>query len=233
MARTPKNEEMNINENIVDVEKEQLIKENNELKEQMSQFTGMFEALQKQIQDLQTQNTYVAPIQAQPVQFVESNDIVYVGSNMMGKTELIYDTRSGRGITIYGHKKPIGLTKDRVGLLLENNKFRKFFEKGLLYFVDKEMYQKYSVYTDIVLNDETIIEVLKLSSDNLLRKFVEITNNKTDNAVTHNLLFRIAYLLRNNMVQGFDFRNNLVINDFFGADIGKTISLLELKEKEE
>lgn len=200
--------------------------ENKLLKEQAIKFEEMFASMQKQIEALQKP---VEVTMTEAKTEVEKS-MVYIGSNIMEKTIISTNKDGSSGVTLYGHKKPIGVTFNKMSNLLENDKIRILFEKGLLYFADKKWYETFSVDTKIILNDDSITSLLGSDSNSLVAQLMEITENKTNSTLMHCLLFRIAYLLKNNQVTNFDFNNMQTLKNFFSVDIASIMRLLELKE---
>lgn len=213
---------------VTNMDNEKLLRENLELKEQMNKFTDMFASMQKQIENLQTANNS----QNNVTKIDDSEEMVYFGSNIMGKTELITDYRSGSGITVYGHKPPISTSKQRMLQLLENDKIRRLFEKGLLYFSFDKWYKVFGIHTNFILDDKNIITLLGMTPKDLMNQLREITDNGKNSPVVHTLIFRIAYLLQNNKVPDFKSQNMQTIKEFFGVDVSDTMRLLEMKSME-
>ena len=209
----------------VDEEKEQLAKENAELKDSVAKMQEMMLQMQQTMIGLQSQQ----PAQQSTVR----RENVYVGSNLSGKT-ILSDRKDGEGgLTVFGHKKPVAVTYERISKILERDKIRRLFETGLVYFSEQKWYEVFGIEVKAILNDEFVSEMLNKEVSEIRNELDRLTNKTSDTNVMHALTYRIAYLVKNGIVTTFNYDKSMLFEQYFGVPLDAVMGALVLLADEE
>lgn len=125
---------------------------------------------------------------------------VPIVSYMMGKKRL--PVNKSKEALLNGYKQVTYLSAKEVDDILSKDNIRKRFDEGLLGFQDEVYYDYFGVTCEYPLHDENIIELLKLDDAEMKSKLDEITGNMKKESVLHHLVYRIAWLVKNDKLQG-------------------------------
>ena len=209
----------------VDSEKEKLSKENAELKDSIAKMQEMMLQMQQTMIGLQSQQ----PTQQSAVH----RENVYVGSNINGKT-VLSDRKDGEGgLTVFGYRKPVAVTYERISKILERDKIRRLFENGLMYFSEKKWYDVFGIEVKAILNDEFVSEMLNKEVSEIRTELDRLTNKTSDTNVMHALTYRIAYLVKNGIVTTFNYDKSMLFEQYFGVPLDAVMGALVLLTDEE
>lgn len=239
-AGRPKKVE-DVKETIVDTkvilnnEKEDLIKKNEEQETLISNLTkqnqdsmSALEMLQKQMQEMQ--NAFIK---------MQSNVNVSSSNNTTKSDEKFeMGCRLISGVTIYSPKRevereiPYGETIEvneyEIEMLLKSPFVREFLINNVVYLKNEEDYAKIKIYKHVDMSDENLINmVMKYSSNELVGKFNELTQQKRNDPVIHSLFYRLVELYSNGDIARMTYENRKVIETFFKYDITNAQTLLE------
>lgn len=106
--------------------------------------------------------------------------------------------------------------------------YKKMFEKGVLYFVDPEMYDHFKIRNPIDLSEDVIVEHLLDEDYNEMIKYLkDITNDRRDDMICHTICYNTAMLYQKGKLSDWSYANRTNFESYMKVqvdDVAKTIS---------
>jgi len=150
-------------------------------------------------------------------------DRTNVISYMMGKNNI--PLSGGREISFMGYGQSVSLTINDVSDMLNRSVSRQLFMDGLLGFDDNKWYDYYGLRSSVVLTDENILLILKEDDKGTIEGINRLTNNMKNESVIWHLLFHIAWLYKENKVEGVESGKLMCLNDVFFGRLPEKFSM--------
>jgi len=200
-----------------------LTEENAQLKEKLSEMMKNYEEMQKNMQNMQ--NLLIA---SQAKQVGEANN--KEGSAIVGCRIFNGATLSSQGGDInipIQYREETEIDYSELREVFKNPfGYKTMFRKGTLYFVNDDDYKKFGITKEIDLGDESLCRILGNADANMaVEKVKEITKDKKDFTEMFALIYQIAYLIDNKILDlDYDVRNSL--EKYFEVDFKSLINNL-------
>lgn len=217
-----------MSKNINTMKKEELVKEieskDKEMNELKANFEGQMAEMRNMIQMMLNNNqSNVVSNNSQDAY----EDEILIGH--MGFTPSVTLNSVDGEIEVYCNVAETPVSKEILKSLLRNRQYRSNFEKGVIFFADRENYKKYRVNSRANLSDEYFIEIMNKEKKDIIEYFNKITKNKTDDACMHHLQFRLAYLVK---IKKLEFNMDIMnsFKEYFGVELAYSMRQLEILE---
>jgi len=184
-------------------------------KTEFDRLMGLVADMQKQMQS-QPKNKGVSDVNPM---FDRTNVISY----MMGKNNV--PLSGGREISFLNYGQSVSLTINDVSDMLNRSVSRQLFVDGLLGFDDDKWYDYYGLRSAVVLTDENILEILRKDDEGTVKGINQLTNNMKNETVVWHLLYRIAWLYKENKINGVDSGKLMCLNEHFFGKLPERFSM--------
>lgn len=200
-----------------------LTEENAQLKNQLQEMMANYKEMQANMENMQ--KLLIAAQANQVGTQNNSEGSVTVGCRIFNGATL---SSQGGDVTIpiqYREELPI-----EYGELREIFKnpfgYKTMFRKGTLYFVDDDDYKKFGITREIDLSDDHLKSILEnVSASRAVEEVKRITKDKKDFTEMFALIYQIAYLIDNKILDlDYDVRNSL--EKYFEVDFKTLINNL-------
>lgn len=140
---------------------------------------------------------------------------VEVGCNAIAGITLLSPNNEIEVDIKYG--ETISLAEDDIRSLLKRNSTRKLFVSGIVYFVNEDDYNKFSIKRRQSINSDVIIKVFKTKNVNsLLRFYDNATSRKYDVDVMNILFYKIIDMNINHELGDFPYELRSATEEYFG-----------------
>lgn len=106
-------------------------------------------------------------------------------------------------------------------------RYKRLFEKGVLYFVDEEMYDYFKIRNVLDLSDEALVDALTGSVESMKSFLANITDNKRDDMVEHTICYKTAKLLDSGKLGDWSYGNRVGFDAYMGVKIENIIKLMK------
>lgn len=153
------------------------------------------------------------------------NDIVKIGSCLVGR-HILCDNNGSEVVDFvdFGDIASIGI---RILDTIMTPINKELFRKGLVYFLDDRLYDRYSIKKDIVLDDEEFDKIYSLPIQKMLEKLDKLTEEKTNKKMEHQIYWKIVQNIASGREGYQDRGKEIELNAYFGVDISNSINLLK------
>lgn len=218
----------------IDNEKDELLRKTKEQEEvilnltkQNNESMSTLGILQKQMQDMQQ-----AFIQMQ------SNSQNTSNSNTTSSKSFEIGSRLINGITLYDPKRVvereipsnqiIEVNEYEIEMLLKSPLVKNLIKDDVVYFVDKDDYERFKIYEHSDLSDEFIMKLVTDSSaDQLTSKLDKLTKNKRNHQVLHSIFYRIVELTTDGKLHRMNYNSRNAIEKYFRFSIDNGAQMVE------
>jgi len=110
--------------------------------------------------------------------------------------------------------------------------FKNMFRKGVLYFVDKDMYKYFKIRNVIDLSDEKLIEELVEKEPNEMVKFLKkVTNDKRNDMVSHTICYNVASMLRDGKLKFWSYDGQSTFEQYMNVKLSNVIKNIDKIKK--
>lgn len=159
----------------------------------------------------------------------DDNYEVLIGSNMLNDMEL--QSLNGDAKVTLKYKKEIPISASELKLILRKDSVRELLRNDIIYFINKEDYDKFKIKKNKDLSSENLIKILSQNSfNNMVSDFNNLTNDKKSSNILHSILYRICdMMLENKLNLSFQIIGSL--EEYFGFSFKRGIeSISEYKK---
>jgi len=110
--------------------------------------------------------------------------------------------------------------------ILKKSENRKMFSTCLLYFIDNEMYNYFSIVKKFDLSDDTIFNILFTKDINKIKDFFDsVTSNKFDANVYHTLFYKIVVMSGEGRLDGMSYDIREFVEKYFTMELKMAYTL--------
>lgn len=193
------------------------------VKSDIDSLKEMFLAMQKTQEE--NKKTVVAPVTV--VQ--DNSDIVKIGSCLTG-LHILCDSQGNEIIELVDFGD-IASVPIRILDTIMTSTNKELFRKGLIYFLDDNMYLRYSIRKNIVLTDETFDKIYSLPIQKMFEEIEKLTDKGNKKDVSYMIFWKIVKNIASGR-EGFTDRNREIeLSTFFKTDISNSINLLKVAKQ--
>lgn len=106
--------------------------------------------------------------------------------------------------------------------------YKKMFEKGVLYFVDPEMYDHFKIRNPIDLSEDVIVEHLLDEDYNRMIKYLStITNGRRDDMVCHTICYNTAMLYSKGKLENWAYANRVNFESYMKVKVDDVVATIK------
>ena len=150
-------------------------------------------------------------------------DRVQVVSYMIGQNGFMLGV--GREVLFPHYGSVINMTVAEVNEAIRRVQVRQLFDNGLLGFVDSKYFTYFGLESVFPLSDENLIELLSQDDEVVEKRIKELTQNMRNESVIHAMIFRIAWLLKNNKATGIGTSKQALLDKVFFSKLPDYIDM--------
>lgn len=187
-----------------------------ELEEKMQTREDMFMQQMQQMQIMMQQMQMNNQVQ-QPLSTIE--ETVTLISHVVGKTSISIDGTSANHVTFAHSESEEDVTVGDVQTLLKIGNNKKLFANGIIEFADEKNYSRFKIKPKKILTNDYIKDLFQLGRKDMLIELKDITNNKKNDIVVHNILYRAGILYKREELGQVSYEAMETFKEFFGYGI--------------
>lgn len=106
--------------------------------------------------------------------------------------------------------------------------FKKMFEKGVLYFVDPEMYNHFKIRNVIDLSDDALLpHLLDEDYNNMIGYLKNITNDKRDDMISHTICYNTAQMFKDGKLSKWNYDSRINFEHYMGVNISELSKMID------
>lgn len=153
-----------------------------------------------------------------------NDDIVKIGSCLIGKHFLCDNT--GAEIIELEDVGDVASISMRILDSIMTSRNKALFKDGLVFFLDDSLYDRYSIKKNVVLNEDNIDNIYKMSPNDMIKEIDKLTNEGRNEKVKYSIYWAFV----KNIAKGKDGYNDkskeIMLANYFKADINNSIMQL-------
>lgn len=204
-------------------ESEALKKQLEQSEKEKQQMMEMMKNLQDQIDSMKTQQPQIViPREG------ENDREIEIGCRLLCGAVLVSPNGDFELRLRCGEEAEVSI-REMQSVLRSRFGFKRFFEKGVLYFVDPEMYSYFKIRNPIDLSEDTLIEhLLDDDYNDMVSYLAQVTNNKREDMICHTINYNTALLYKDGKLEDWSYANRSNYEKYMGVKVDDILEKINL-----